>query len=105
MPRRCSVYECRGNYDGELYTKQVSFPTDESTRSKWIAAMPNDATSLTKKIKNLGTCYAFRGGVDNHPRRPATFISWGKSCFKQVYNKERSTKYSSAEMRRINQDS
>ena len=49
MPRCCSVYECHGNYDGEPYTKQVSFPTNESTRSKWIAAMPNDAASLTKK--------------------------------------------------------
>jgi hypothetical protein len=51
MPRHCSVYGCRANYEGEPYTKQVSFPKDETTRSKWIAAMPNDAESLIKKAE------------------------------------------------------
>ena len=43
MPRRCSVYNCEGNYNGQPYTQTVSasiekYPEDRKRR---IEAMPN----------------------------------------------------------------
>ena len=39
MPKRCAVFNCRGNYDGEPYSQVVSFPTDRVERTRWIETM------------------------------------------------------------------
>ena len=46
MPKRCTVFNCRANYDGEPYSQVVSFPTDTVERTRWIEAMPNEPGSL-----------------------------------------------------------
>ena len=46
MPKRCAVFNCRGNYDREPYSQVVSFPTDMVERTRWIEAMPNEPGSL-----------------------------------------------------------
>ena len=55
MPKKCNVYRSRGNYRGELYTKVVSFPTDEVERNRWIEAMPNERSSLLQ-LKQIYAC-------------------------------------------------
>ena len=42
MPRRCSCFGCRGNYDGTTYVKVISFPKDPEERERWMLAMPNE---------------------------------------------------------------
>ena len=65
MPRRCAVYGCCGNYRGEPYTKTVSFPTDEETRSKWITAPPNDSRTFVGR-KEIWICHACRRRMGNN---------------------------------------
>ena len=111
MPRRCAVYGCRGNYRrGEPYTKTVSFPTDQETRSKWITALPNDSRTLVGR-KEIWICVThFEGewvtmrGGKRPLNPPSIFPGVTKSCFKQVKYKERQTTCSSAEARRKSQD-
>ena len=57
MPRRCSVYNCEGNYNGQPYTQTVSasiekYPED---RKRWIEAMPNQRAQLDK-LKTIHVC-------------------------------------------------
>ena len=42
MPRRCSVYNCEGNYNGQPYTQTVSASIEKypEYRKRWIEAMP-----------------------------------------------------------------
>ena len=112
MPRCCAVYGCRGNYR-EPYTKTVSFPTGEETRSKWITALPNDSRTLVGR-KEIWICVThfegewvtMRGGKRPLINPPSSSIFPGvtKSCLKQVQYKERQTMCSSAETRRKSQD-
>ena len=57
MPHRCSAFNCRGNYNGEPYTRMVKFPSDEGERKIWISfsAMPNETESLSK-LKEVWIC-------------------------------------------------
>ena len=110
MPRRCAVYGCPGNYSCEPYTKTVSFPTDEETRSKWIIALPNDTRTLVGRKEiwiNVthfeGESVTMRGG--KRPLNPPSiFPGVTKSCLKQVQYKERQSTCSSAEARRKTQE-
>ena len=108
MPRRCSVFECNGNYDGEPYTPTVSasltsYPED---REKWIAAMPNDRASL-EKLSKINVCkhhfdcewYTVQGGGQRPRQPPSIFPKVPKSCLKQTATKSRTTKAGTAEAR------
>ena len=55
MPRRCSCFGCRGNYDGTPYVKVISFPKDPEERERWILAMPNEKESL-RHLKEIYIC-------------------------------------------------
>ena len=48
MGRKCSVFDCNGNYSGQPYTRVVKFPKDEIIRNQWIDAMPNPQSQLEK---------------------------------------------------------
>ena len=109
MPLRCAVYGCRGNYRGEPYTKTVSFPTDEETRSKWITTLPNDSRTLVGR-KEIWICIThFEGewvtmrGGKRPLNPPSIFPGVTESCLKQAQYKERQTAYNSAETRRKSQ--
>ncbi|XP_049783935.1 uncharacterized protein LOC126185140 [Schistocerca cancellata] len=49
MPRRCSVFGCRSNYDSETErTTTFSLPSDESRRALWLRNIPTDLTKLKR---------------------------------------------------------
>lgn len=53
MPRRCSVYGCRTNYDNQSeYLTTFFLPKDEGLRQKWLKAIPTDVS----KVKNPIVC-------------------------------------------------
>ena len=104
MPKRCAVYNCRGNYNGEPYSSLVSFPKDTDTRNLWIDSMPNDRSTLENR-KEIWICASHfdcpwitvKGG--KRPSNPPTlFDGVPKSCMKQVQNKKRSTVSTSSDV-------
>ena len=110
MGRKCSVYNCSGNYRGLPYSNVVKFPKDETTRQLWIDAMPNPRGQLEKK-KEIWVCswhftcpfVTVQGG--KRPNGPPTkFEGIPKSCLKQVQSKPRETKLASSDSRRKTQE-
>ena len=55
MPKRCNIFGCNGNYEGQPYTPVTSFPDDPEERERWILACPNDPVKL-RKLKEIWTC-------------------------------------------------
>nr|XP_047146173.1 uncharacterized protein LOC124819036 [Hydra vulgaris] len=54
MPRKCSVGNCRGNYDSaNEHVKVYKFPSDKELCERWLAALPNKIQSPTDK---MGVC-------------------------------------------------
>lgn len=102
MPKKCSVYGCRGNYRGEPYTKVVAFPTDEGERNRWIDAMPNERSSLLQ-LKEIYACdhhfncewISTRGGK-RPSQPPSIFPGVSNSCLKQISSLPRTTTTSAA---------
>lgn len=53
MPRRCSVFGCKSNYDSETETTSTfSLPADENRRKIWLRHIPTDFS----KLKNPVVC-------------------------------------------------
>lgn len=51
MPRRCSVFGCRSNYDTETEkTSTFSLPSDENRRRLWLRQIPTDFSKLKNPI-------------------------------------------------------
>lgn len=49
MPRHCSVYGCRSNYDGPpVFT--FSLPKDKTLKSQWLRKIPTDLSKLKHPI-------------------------------------------------------
>ena len=105
MPRRCSCYGCRGNYDGTPYVKVISFPKDLEERERWILTMPNEKESL-RRLKEMYICethfnfewVSVKGG--KRPKDPPSiFPGVPKSVLKQVTSASRPTSSSTAEAR------
>ena len=97
MPRRCSCFGCRGNYDGTPYVKIISFPKDPEERERWILAMPNENESL-RRLKEIYICethfncewVSVKGGM--RPKEPPSiFPGVPKSVLKQVTSAPRPT--------------
>ena len=97
MPRRCSCFGCRGNYDGTPYVKVISFPKDPEERERWILAMPNEKESL-RHLKEIYICethfncewVSVKGG--KRPKEPPSrFPGIPKSVLKQVTSAPRPT--------------
>ena len=54
MPRKCSVIFCKSNYDStEEKVCVYGFPNEEAEREKWIKALPNKISNITR---NIGIC-------------------------------------------------
>nr|XP_047135492.1 uncharacterized protein LOC124812659 [Hydra vulgaris] len=54
MPRKCSVGNCRRNYDSaNEHVKVYKFPSDKELCERWLAALPNKIQSPTD---NMGVC-------------------------------------------------
>ena len=108
MPHRCSTFNCRGNYNGEPYTRMVKFPSDEAERKIWISAIPNETESLSK-LKEVWICAKYfdcewvtiKGG--KRLNGPPTIFDVPKSCIKQTLSSPRATKTATAEARLLNQ--
>ena len=95
MGKRCASYGCRGNYEGEPYSKVVKFPKDEVTRQAWIDAMPNNPGTL-KDRKEIYICAThFEGKWINvkggtYPANPpSVFPGISKSCLRQCHSTPR----------------
>ena len=110
MPKRCAAFGCRGNYNGEPYSRMVRFPQEETERASWISAMPNAAGSLKHRTE-LFICSSHfdcqwvtsRGG--KRPVGPPTiFKGVPKSYLKQSVSAPRPTKVVSAESREKRQE-
>ena len=90
MPRRCSCFGCRGNYDGTPYVKVISFSKDPEERERWILAMPNEKESL-RRLKEIYICethfncewVSVKGGK-RLKEPPSRFPGITKSVLKQV---------------------
>lgn len=51
MPRRCSMFGCRSNYDGENESfPTFSLPKDLEMRENWIRVIPTDISKLKLPI-------------------------------------------------------
>lgn len=105
MVRSCMVFNCRGNYPGEPYTKQVS-SWDEESKRQWIAAMSNMPGTLNSREKIWICVTHFEGewksvqGGRKPINPPSIFPGVPKSCLKQTINKPRTTKKTTADTRR-----
>ena len=110
MPRLCSCFGCRGNYDGTPYVKIISFPKDPEERERWILAMPNENESL-RRLKKIYICethfncewVSVKGGM--RPKEPPSiFPGVPKSVLKQVTSAPRPTYlHQNQELRRCRQ--
>ena len=105
MVRSCMVFNCRGNYPVEPYTKQVS-SWDEESKRQWFAAMPNMPGMLNSR-KKIWICVThFEGewksvqGGRKPINPPSIFPGFPKSCLKQTINKPRTTKKTTADTRK-----
>ena len=107
MPRRCSVFGCRGNYLGDTYTKVIAFPTEDSEKERWMMAMPNVIKSLRGLKQNYVYEKHFRDGCEWKTVRggrrpmepPSVFSEVANSSLKQVIPVRRATTRSSADER------
>lgn len=52
MPRKCSVWNCKSNYDDNKITV-YGFPSDPEACQFWLDALPNIIINPTK---NMGVC-------------------------------------------------
>ena len=108
MPRRCSVFGCNGNFDGQPYSQTVSasrerYPED---REKWIAALPNERKEL-ERLKEIHVCkshfncewYRVQGGGERPMDPPTIFPGVAKSCLKQTKSQSRRTTSATVEAR------
>ena len=109
MGRKCSVFNCNGNYRGQPYTRVVKFPKDETIRNQWIDAMPNPQSQLEKK-KDIYICrwhfecpFAPVQGGERPTGPPTKFIGIPKSCLKQTQSIPRKTTLTSSESRKKHQ--
>lgn len=50
MPRRCSVFGCRSNYDGEKAVSTFSLPSDKSQKLLWLKKIPTDFSKLKHPV-------------------------------------------------------
>lgn len=105
MPRHCSCFGCKGNYDGTPYVKVISFPKDPEERERWILAMPNEKESL-RRLKEIYICethfncewVSVKGG--KRPKQPPSiFPGIPKSALKQVTSAPRPTSSSTSQSR------
>lgn len=50
MPRHCSVFGCRSNYDKELEHTTFSLPKNDALRRLWLSKSPTDLQHLKNPI-------------------------------------------------------
>ena len=55
MPKKCNMFNCKGNYPGEPYSPVVKFPSDADERERWILACPTDHDRL-RSLKEIFAC-------------------------------------------------
>ena len=104
MPKKCNMFNCRGNYPGEEYSPVVKFPSDAQERERWILSCPTDHERL-RSLTEIYACRShftkfvtFRGGT--RPEGPPTvFPGVPQSCCNQTISQPRPTKVTSAEAR------
>lgn len=103
MPRHCSCFGCKRNYDGTPYVKVISFPKDPEERERWILAIPNEKESL-RHLKEIFICethfncewVSIKGG--KRPKEPPSiFPGIPKSTLKQVTSGPRPTSFSTSQ--------
>ena len=93
--RSCRVLGCKANYDGNPYSRVVSFPKDPVERARWMEAMPNNREQL-EKLKEIWICrrhfdcpFVKCQGGERPAGPPTIFDGISPSSFKQVISKPR----------------
>ena len=82
MPRKCNVFDCRGNYDNTPFFLSVSASRLKYLKDprRWIDTTPNNHESLGK-LKEIHICYdhfdcnhiTLHGGGNRQTQSPSIF--------------------------------
>lgn len=104
MPKRCNMFNCKGNYPGEAYSPVVKFPSDPLEKERWILACLTDHERLWALKENYACKSHFKifvkaKGGSRPDGPPSIFPGVPKSCSNQNLLQPRTTKVKSAEAR------
>lgn len=79
MPRHCSVYGCKSNYDNQDAVSTFSLPKSDELRAQWIRKIPTDLSKLKHPvicIKHFDEsqiirkdCLVYKGEYKEYPRK------------------------------------